>query len=172
METLGERMNLFAMRWLWLLMYKWLFTWTICFPRSRIFSRIFYSCSFLIFFNSLLCCIMYYSFIMNLRLVYKIASIYDIESRKILRKNWAFPITIPLSIFPKATNFLFSLIVYLSKIKFCSQNSPIVFGSIWYAGMPQWAGGGVVRWSPLWQKNGVNPILLACKKNKASKKMC
>lgn len=31
--------------------------------------------------------------------------------------------------------------------------------------MPQCAGGGVVRWSPLWQKNGVSPILFACKEN-------
>lgn len=40
---------------------------------------------------------------------------------------------------------------------------PIAFGSNWYGGIPQWAGGGVVSGSPLWQKKGGNPILFACK---------
>lgn len=40
---------------------------------------------------------------------------------------------------------------------------PIAFGSNWYGGIPQCAGGGVVNGSPtpLWQKNGGSPILFA-----------
>lgn len=69
-------------------------------------------------------------------------------------------------------NFLLYIWIHFFKENWnlCSQNSPIVFGSIWYAGMPQCAGGGVVRWSPLWQKNGVNPILFACERKKKKNK--
>lgn len=42
-------------------------------------------------------------------------------------------------------------------------NLPIVFGSNWYGGIPQCAGGGVAKGSPtpLWQKKLDKPIFLA-----------
>lgn len=51
----------------------------------------------------------------------------------------------------------------MEKCKKNRLNLPI-FGSIWYGGIPQCAGGGVARWSPtpLWQNKPGNPILLAC----------
>lgn len=59
---------------------------------------------------------------------------------------------------------------YLKKIC-CNEMKcylPIVFGSSWYGGIPQWAGGGVANGSPtpLWQKKLGKPILLACKNRK------
>lgn len=51
-------------------------------------------------------------------------------------------------------------------------NLPI-FGSNWYGGIPQWAGGGVVNGSPtpLWQKKLGKPILLACLREKQKRYM-
>lgn len=148
------------MRWLWLLMYKWLFTWTIYFLVLDLF--FFFSFSSIFF-----CAVFKDDFLFFSVWFTKLPQFTTSERKKIGRRK--------VNIFHRTSDFNFkSSWIFLplsqfilSKFKrFCSQNSPIVFGSIWYAGMPQWAGGGVVRWSPLWQKNGVNPILLACKDNK------
>lgn len=158
-----------TMRWLRLLMYKWLFTWTIYFSFST-----FSTCSFSHIFSldSLLWWIQRF-FMFRLVVFLKLPQFttrpgkserFSVNSSTYAGIENRTPILVnPLSV---SWIFLMQLkISFLRKFwKVFSQNSPIVFGSIWYAGMPQCAGGGVVRWSPLWQKNGVNPILFAYKK--------
>lgn len=135
---------------------------------NHLFSRSRLVLFLLIFFDLLLCCIQRRFLLFAFLVWFTKLPQFTISkvSRKLGEENEHFPSHFRLLSSALFVNFPCAICIVkknLGRKRFCSQNSPIVFGSIWYAGMPQWAGGGVVRWSPLWQKNGVNPILFACK---------